>query len=96
MSPAPEVELEDGVDTEPSAAIVVDDDQLPTAVLPAAMLPELSVAAGTVVIAGSVSAEKLVAPSPPPQAISPARALVTVARKRRIQVRIAETRAHVT
>jgi len=51
VSPGPE--LEEDVEAGPSAAVVVE--------LPTAVLPELSDAAGSVVTAGPVTAEKLVA-----------------------------------
>lgn len=85
--------LEDEEDAEPSAAAVPDDaDELS-----AAVLPEPSAAAVTVVAAGPVTAEKLVAPLPsPPQAISPTTATAKLVRKQRIRARVAETLDDVT
>jgi hypothetical protein len=93
VSPVPELAvLDDDVDAELSAPAVLDEELLLAAVLPA-----LSDAAGTVMAAVPVIAGKLVAPLPPsPQAISPATARAKLARKRRISVRVAETRAGVT
>jgi len=78
VSLVPVLEDDDEEDAEPSAAAApVDADELP-----AAVLPEPSDAAGTVVAAAPVPADKLVAPlPPPPQAISPVTAMAKLARR---------------
>ena len=78
VSPGPALVEEDAADPPPELSAAAVEELLPDE------LPVLSDAADAVVTAGSVTAEKLVAPLPPPQASTAAAAVAKLVREGRI------------